>query len=387
MALYKMNKFIFQLADDEAWRLDVPSIPELTKYGSGRKYCSSHDCEYMLPYLGSDPFDNVRKFYNTEDYKEILKKAESYSIEIIPLIDLPGHSKAAIKAVKNRKDVKLDDENDASSYKSIQGYSNNVVNSCLNSTWNFYKIVLNSLMELHEDIQPLKRFHIGADEVPREACTKSPACEKIGVKNCHNYGVRKIIEIAKSLKIKIQAWADAVLAISSNNVEKMKSDLKDNLLLNLWRPESERAELLLSKGFNLIVSNADYYYLDQPETPYGDSWGLNWATKFIDTKKIFGSSPKKMAYCKICSKHSGVIFGIQGSIWTETIRTSHRLDEMIFPRLLALAERGWTKPKFEDSPKEFASEWDEFRSIVGKKELPRLEELGVEYSLPKPYVG
>ncbi|CAD5118802.1 DgyrCDS7482 [Dimorphilus gyrociliatus] len=387
MALYKMNKFIFQLADDEAWRLEVPSIPELTDYGSKRSFCNTKECEFMLPYLGSDPTDEARKLYNVADYKEILKKAESFSIEVIPLIDLPGHSKAAIKAVKKRNDIRLDDDDDASSYNSIQGYSNNVINSCLNSTWNFYSIILSTLTNLHEEIQPLKRFHIGADEVPREACSLSPACKKIGVKSCHNYGVQKIIKLAKKHNIKVQAWADAVLAISSKTVTKIPQSVKDNLLLNLWRPESHRAPLLLSKGFNLIVSNADYYYLDQPDTPYGDSWGLNWAAKYIDMKKIFRSSPAKLATCKNCSINSGKIAGIQGSVWTETIRTSHRLDEMIFPRLLAIAERGWSKPLFEDSPAEFNKEWNEFRNIVSRNELPRLEELGVEYSLPRPYVG
>lgn len=127
----------------------------------------------LPPSLGSGPFLNLSGtgFYTATDYKEILSYAKSRHIQVIPEIDVPGHARSAIKAMelrykrtKNPK-YRLIDPDDRSQYKSAQGHTDNAVNPCLDGTYEFLKVILRNLYDLHKDIQPLTFYMLGGDEV------------------------------------------------------------------------------------------------------------------------------------------------------------------------------------------------------------------------------
>lgn len=154
-----------------------------------------HDLEEeqcILPMLGSGPYSNTSGsgFYTIGDYREILTYAKARHIEVIPEFDMPGHSRAAIKSIhalpqqlmrkqKNQDLYSIMDDNDVSEFRSGQHFSQNVLNPCMPSTYVFVKKILHEVKLLHADIQPLKFYHFGGDEVADGAWYNSPKCREL----------------------------------------------------------------------------------------------------------------------------------------------------------------------------------------------------------------
>ena len=145
-----------------------------------------------MPALGSGPYDNTTGtgFFSVGDYTDILKYAKSHHIEVIPEFDMPGHSRAAIRSIHaksqqshrskmNKAEIyRIIDEEDKSDYKSGQGYRGDVINPCMESTYIFVKKIINEVKKLHADIQPLKFYHFGGDEVALDAWKESGKCKE-----------------------------------------------------------------------------------------------------------------------------------------------------------------------------------------------------------------
>ena len=184
MAFYKLNKFHFHITDDEGWRLEIPGLPELTDVGSKRGY-SKNELEMLNPAYGSGPHPNENESYGTgyyskADFVEILKYAKARHIEVIPELDFPGHARAAIISMKARQkrfmaegkeaeanEYVLHDSKDASRYRSIQLYDDNVICVCQESTYRFLAKITDEVVSMYEAAGlELKNVHIGGDEVP-----------------------------------------------------------------------------------------------------------------------------------------------------------------------------------------------------------------------------
>ena len=193
MAAYKLNKFHFHLADDEGWRVEIPDLPELTQVGAFRCHdLTEQNC--LLPQLGVGPDREspANGYYSIADYKEIVEYANARHIQVIPSMDMPGHSRAAIKSMAARfnnlmaqgktieaKQYLLHDIEDSTSYSSIQFYNDNTINACMDSSYDFIAKVINELALLHAQAgQPLNKYHIGADETAG-AWIESPACKSL----------------------------------------------------------------------------------------------------------------------------------------------------------------------------------------------------------------
>jgi len=162
MAAYKMNRLHLHLTDDQGWRLDVPDLPELTAVGARRGHDSStNGHRSMLPaYLGSGPSpDDAASnggggggFYSREDYRDILRHARRHHVTVIPEVDVPGHSAAAIVSMRaqRRRNFTLVDENDIMDQASVNSF---VMDLCLTSTLSFVEHIINTLVELHRVCQ------------------------------------------------------------------------------------------------------------------------------------------------------------------------------------------------------------------------------------------
>lgn len=182
---------------------------------------------------GPDTSSSGTGYYTTEDYREILRYAKERHIQVIPEFDFPGHSHAAIKSMiarhdslmqegmeKEAKEFLISDFKDESRYLSVQLFTDETANPCLNSTYRFMEHVLRELTNLHRDIQPLTVFHFGGDEVPGGAWRKSPECEKLAEaldfvnksKDMHNrlkeYFLKRLSNITAKMKIAIGGWGD-----------------------------------------------------------------------------------------------------------------------------------------------------------------------------------
>ena len=193
------------------------------------------DMSSLLPLLGSGPgFDTSGSgYYTVEEYRQILVYAKERHIEVIPEIDMPGHSHAAIKSMKARhkKYMELKDKKMAEEYllsdldqegklgsHSVQMFADNAMNPGLDSTYRFVEKVVKEVKKMHEDISPLHIFHFGGDEVPYEAWEESPAClslinskQVIAMEQFMEYFVTRVADIVAMNGLDVGAWQDGVI--------------------------------------------------------------------------------------------------------------------------------------------------------------------------------
>src|SRR2546425_6281402 len=180
LARYKINVLHLHLTDDEGWRAEIPSLPELTTVGARRGHPPDSD-RHLPPAFGSGP-DVDRPwgsgFFSRADYAEILRYAAARHIEVIPELEMPGHARAAIEAMQGNQQYRLNDPDDRSVYTSPQGYHDNVMNPVLESTYGFIERVVGDLVAIHREAGvPLRHIHMGGDEVPAGVWQGSPAVQ------------------------------------------------------------------------------------------------------------------------------------------------------------------------------------------------------------------
>src|SRR5712664_4043936 len=180
LARYKLNVFHIHLTDDEGWRVEISTLPELTAVGARRGHPPDSD-RHLQPAFGSGPAVDRpwgSGFFSHADYVEIVRYAAARHIEVIPEIEMPGHARAAIKAMQHNQQYRLNDPADRSVYTSVQGYPDNVMNPALESTYGFIERVVGDLAAMHREAgAPLRHIHMGGDEVPAGVWVGSPAVQ------------------------------------------------------------------------------------------------------------------------------------------------------------------------------------------------------------------
>lgn len=435
LARYKLNKLHLHLTEDEGWRIEIPGLPELTQIGANRCFdLSERSC--LLTQLGTGPFKsgNGNGYYSTADFIEILKYAAVRHIEIIPEIDMPGHARAAVKAMQARyltlkeqgkeaqaKHYLLSDPLDQSKYITVQNYTDNSINVCLPSTYAFVDKVIYELQQMYRQAGlQLTTFHMGGDETGVGSWTASPACQQLiatqdsgvaGIADLKPYFVSKVAQLAANRQLILGGWEDGLMYDAKtpfNRKQFANEHVYANVWDNIWEwGVADRAYRLANAGYQVVLSHGTHLYFDHPYEAHPEERGYYWASRFTDVAKVFGYMPDNL-YANADKTREGKvidnlevllgkelpplekpenILGIQGQIWTETIRTAEQLEKMLYPRLLALAERAWHKAEWEgDRPNTQArqQDWQRFGWTLTQKELPRLAEAGVALYLPPP---
>jgi hexosaminidase len=441
MARYKLNAFHFHLTEDEGWRLEIAGLPELTSVGARRGHTLTSE-EFLQPAFGSgpdvgQPFGSG--FYSRADYVEILRYAAARHIEVIPEIEMPGHARAAIKAMEARyrrlsqagdaegaSRYLLSDAADRSQYRSAQGYGDNVMNPAMPSTYAFIEKVVAEVAALHEEAGvPLRDMHMGGDEVPAGVWEKSPVAQAYmkehGLGSVDElwfvfYGrVEKILE---PHGIPLSGWEEI-------GVRKTRLDGQPKIIPNPgfaargWRTyvwnntigggAEDLAYRLANGGYKVVLAPVSNLYLDMAYNRSPEEQGLNWGG-YVDIDKPFAFIPFDyykdskedrrgnpidssffIGKDRLTDYGRRNILGIEGCLWSETLRVEGRLEYMLFPKLLALAERAWAPdPDWARegdgarSEAEYREAWSRFVNALGKRELPRLDHEGVGYRIPKP---
>ncbi|AAN56500.1 carbohydate-binding domain-containing protein [Shewanella oneidensis MR-1] len=447
MAAYKLNKLHLHMADDEGWRLEIDGLPELTDIGSKR----CHDLEEntcLLPQLGSGPFaeSSVNGFYSKQDYIDILKYANARQIQVIPSMDMPGHSRAAIKSMEARyrkllaqgkpteaKTYLLSDAADTTVYSSVQYYNDNTLNVCMESTYQFVDKVIDEIAKLHQAAgQPLTRYHIGADETAG-AWKQSPECLSFvanndkGVKSIEDLGAYFIERISNQLAekgIEAAGWSDGMSHVRPSYMPaKVQSNIWDVIAYKGY----EHANQQVNNGWDVVLSNPEVLYFDFPYEADPKEHGYYWASRATNAHKVFSFMPDNLvanaeqwtdlqnlpfeaddrARTDEKGKKSGPreqgknFAGLQGQLWSETIRSNDTVEYMIFPRLLMLAERAWHQAEWEvpyqyqgalynQSTGHFtaamrdaqAQSWQQMANTLGHKEFIKLDKAGIDYRVP-----
>lgn len=365
LARYKVNYLHMHLADDEGWRLEVPEIPELTGIGSVHSLDPSQG---LIPsYDGNaDPHDRKalsNGHYSQSDFVEILRYAWERRIRVIPEFDMPGHSRALIYSMHEYEkrsgdtSMRLSDPADSSRYESAQGYWDNVLDVTSPGLYKFLDKLFGYVAGLYEDAgAPLHAIHVGGDEVPRSAWH--------GRRELYSEFMRKAAEIAASHGIKISAWQEV-----SNAKGQTAAYLKEQLFsVNVWDTAWGQTELpykLAAKGYPVVLSNAEYAYADQVYSSNKQEVGHSWARAIDDTRSF-----------NIPLRVKENVLGVQGQLFTETIRSFDDVCYHIFPKMLGLFERGWNAGRL-------CSE-DEFYGRIVYHEMPLWEARGLNYHIPQP---
>jgi hexosaminidase len=441
MAFYKLNKLHFHLSDDEGWRVEMKSLHELTNVGSKRGHDKSG--KGMLPSYGSGPDPEEitsygNGYYTEDDFIEILKYAQDRHIEIIPKIDLPGHARAAIKAMDARYDhlqkagksdeaskYLLRDLNDSSVYRSVQQYNDNVICVCQESTYEFIRTVVRDFKSLYQKADvTFNTFHIGADEVPHGVWEKSPACEKftseqeITTGELPEYFYKRVSDILRAENLNMGGWEE--IALTKKKTEKgtileansafVKSNFRPYVWNSVWGwGQEDVGYKLANAGYPIVLGNVTNLYFDLAYEKHPEEPGYYWGS-FIDTRKVFEFNPFDIyknagtdrmgnslsveslnEKVRLTENGKKNILGIQGQLWAENLKGQERLEYLAFPKLLALAERAWASEPAWSVQKDKAissamreDSWNQFANTLGQRELPRLDQFDTKYRISPP---
>ncbi|NRB52412.1 MAG: carbohydate-binding domain-containing protein [Saprospiraceae bacterium] len=440
MGFYKLNKLHLHLTDDEGWRLAIEELPELTAVGARRGHTTT-ETEFLQPAYGSGPDPDDRNshgngFITREEFKDIIKWAHDRHIEVIPELNVPGHARAAIKSMEARyrrlmeagekeaaEQYLLTDFEDKSKYESVQFYPDNVVCVCKESVYSFYETIVDDVIEMFSEAEvPLKTIHTGGDEVPSGVWTDSPICQELIAQDpslnspadLSTYFIGRINKILSERGLVTAGWEEIAMLKQEDGSYIAHPDFVDANFLpyvwqNLWGNQ-DLGHRLANAGYPIVICNVTNLYFDlaydkDPEEP-GFYWG-----GFIDTRKAYEILPydvlkstthdplgepfdldedyKDMAPLKAPQN----VRGIQGELWSETVKGASMLEYYLLPKLMGLAERAWSpRPDWgniEDHEQRAAAldqAWNEFANVLGQKELKRLDYLfgGFDFRLPLP---
>ena len=448
MAFYKLNRFHLHLSDDEGWRLEIAGLPELTAVG-GRRGHTTDELDRLVPSFGSGPFPDPdlshgSGFYTREELVRILRLAERLHIRVIPEIDGPGHARAAIRSMESRRRrlaaegreeeataFLLTDPEDTSVHRSVQGWEDNVINPCLESSYRFLETVVDDLRSIWDEAgAALIGVHIGGDEVPRGVWEGSPVCQRFlaehpeisGAPALFGHYVDRVSALLHERGLVTAGWEEIALehveggaggAGKAPNPALLARDLLPYVWNNVWRGGAEDLGYRLANaGYPVVLSNATNLYLDlaydrDPAEP-GFTWaGLTderTAYEFVPLD-LFKSAREDLLGRPIdpdtefaervrpTAAGSENVLGIQGQLWGENALGRDSLEYMAFPKVLGLAERAWAPDpawaaiaRRVERDRALDVAWNEFANRLGTRELPRLDHLlgGVAYRLPPP---
>lgn len=327
MATYKMNRFHWHLTEDQGWRIEIKKYPKLTEVGAWRD-------SKVLAY-GDVKADGERYggFYTQKDIKEVVEYAKKKFIEIVPEIDIPGHSQAAIAAYPEF--LACDPQNEHGVWLR-QGVSADVINVANPKAVQFAKDVIDELTELF----PFGYIHLGGDECPTQKWEKNEECKAL----LNEIGSTKFRDLQlhfyKQLKEHIAAkpanqqrqlifWNEVL----HGNTELMGNDIT----IMAWIGANKAAKQAAKLGMNTILSPQIPYYINRkqanlPTEPKTQGQGTETVEAVYNYQPLNGVDAELQPY----------YMGVQANFWSEWVIEASTLEYLILPRLAAVAEAGWT---------------------------------------------
>ncbi len=320
IALYKLNRLHLHLADDQGWRIEITSWPNLATHGGSTE-------------VGGGPGGS----YTQAQYSEIVAYARDRFIAIVPEIDMPGHTNAALASYP---ELNCDGE-PRPLYTGIEvGFSALCIEKDV--TYRFIDDVVREIAAL----TPTPYFHVGGDEVK----TLTPAQ--------YVQFIERVQQIVQSHGKQMVGWDEIAPAA-----------LLPTTIVQHWRPDGSPTAAV-QKGAKVIMSVANRAYLDM-KYHAGTPIGLNWAA-YIDVRDAYEWDPATVA----TGIPESALLGVEAPIWTETLANIRDVEFMAFPRLPAIAEIGWSRSD--------GRQWEDFRQRLGGHG-PRFRALGLNF-YPAPSV-
>lgn len=325
MALLKLTSFHWHLSDDQGYRIESRKFPELNRKGSYRRETYGDG----IPHGG---------FYTWEEIREIVSYAEERFIEVIPEIDLPGHT-MAITASYPQYSCSGHPAEVATTF----GIHNRILCAGKEEVYSFLEELLEEVCELF----PTQYFHIGGDEAPKEEWKKCPDCRRVMLEQGYTdyeqlqaFFTGRLVKILKKRDKRVIGWNEAVYS----------GELDSVCITQFWQDTEEGEGLTFAeveKGRQFICSNQQNFYFDYP-----------YAT--FPMKGTFGYEPN-IGGRRVPDES---VLGVEAALWAESVRDAGRLEYMAFPRMAALAENAWSKSRGDFE--EFRGRLPVYQQLLGR---------------------
>ena len=355
MAAYKMNRFHWHLTEDQGWRIEIKKYPKLTEVGAWRdsKVCAWGD---VKP-------DGIRYggFYTREDIKEVVEYAKERFIEIVPEVDIPGHSQAAVASYPEF--LSCDPENKHEVWL-WQGVSGDVINVANPKAVQFAKDVIDELTEMF----PFGYIHLGGDECPTGKWERNAECQallkEIGSTNYRDLQIHFYEQLKEHIAQK-PAEEQRKLIFWNEVLHGNTEPLGDDITIMAWIGADGAAVDAAKRGMNTILSPQIPYYINRRQSkletePRSQGYGDE------TVERVYNYKPMNNVDASLQAKYMGV----QANFWTEWVEEPQVVQYLMLPRLAAVAEAGWTPAEKRDYN-------DFLKRMQGEAKYYRLK--GVDY--------
>lgn len=338
MALLKMNKFHWHLSDDQGYRIESEIYPLMNEIGSKREFefLKSDSPTVKLDYAGGEYFH----YYKKDEIREIVKYAENLCIDVIPEIDLPGHTSPFIASYNELSCLK-----EGYKVRCESGIMKDIICAGQEETYTFVENLLSEVCELF----PYKYFHIGGDEASKGHKiweNDCPNCKKVIEENglqsgaeLQGYFTNRINKFLRSKGKTCIMWNDGV----SNNTD-------SDVVGQYWIYRSPAWVKKENEKRKYIVSPCPQFYFD-----------VNYANAPL--KKVYNYKPVKSGFIA-----EDNVLGIEFETWTEWITNENALEFSIYPRIFAVAENSWTEDCYMNY-KDFYKRLNFFKSYMNLKNI------------------
>lgn len=360
MAATKLNTLHLHLSDNEAFRLQLTNYPELTTIGASRGLGEKIGPMAMIQHNLSKaaynlpPTVNYSGSYSTEEIKSLIHYANTRQITIIPELDIPGHSRALMKALPHI----FYESQDISEYS---GFGDNSIPVCAyNDDSEFGRKFTTTLNDIIEQTANLfseqttvyainNEINIGGDEVSAHTWDKSPLCESkdqwrnLTSSQKEHYFLGQLAKTMAQKDIHFSGWHESIIDDDDNLL-----DGNSILPINVghvyawgeYKKTKPKALTLINNRYPTVLSYADGLYFDMKYTQQLDEPGFYWATQYGDTYAALNSAIQA-SETQESATNAKYILGLEAGIWTDVIPDYYQLQYMALPKLAGLAEAAW----------------------------------------------
>lgn len=357
LATYKLNTFHWHLTEDQGWRMEIKKYPKLKQVGGYRAQTLVGNYHDRMPQLfDQTPYGG---FYTQEEIKEVVAYAQKSFITIIPEIEMPGHSLAALSAYP---ELACGDNPGPFTAAEKWGVFDDVYCAGKDQTFTFLENVLDEVMTLF----PSTYIHIGGDESPKTRWKVCLYCQKriknLKLKDEHHlqsYFIQRIEKYLNSKGRQIIGW-DEIL----------EGGLAPNATVMSWRG-TDGGIAAAKQNHNAIMTPGDYVYFDHAQGKSNqEPLSIGGYTPL---EQVYGYNPTPTS---LTAAQQARIIGVQANMWTEYMTNPAKVEYMLLPRLYALSEIAWTNPQNKN--------WTNFVSQAVPEHLAKLDKTTINYRVPSP---
>ena len=360
MARYKYNRFHWHLTDDQGWRIEIKSLPKLTSVGAWRADRKGKWMNITTPAL--DEPKTYGGFYTQEEIKEVVAYAKSKFIEVIPEVDVPGHSMAMLAAYPNLSTTpnypyQVNAGDEFMDWEGLNGHATAKIDNSLDPSNEEVYTALDKIMTEIAPLFPFEYIHMGGDENAKNNWEKSPNVQalmkKEGLKDqmeVQSYFVKRMQKIINSKGKKMMGWNEI-----------LQGGLSGDAAVMSWQGVKGGIEAA-KQGHKVVMSPNDFNYIDYYQ---GEVTAEGKVYRGLRMKTTYGFEPVPAGV------DPSLILGNQANQWTEQLQTMRKAQYMTWPRSMAVAETSWSPADKKD--------WNKFAKKV-EAQFEKLDAAVVAYS-------